>query len=73
MEFIIHMKESNINVQALVFTDRGSSETFVYDHHPTCHTPLVEFSYAVASKATHCHACIAVINHDVLIVVATGK
>ena len=57
------MKESNINVDQLQFTDRTSSATFVYNHHPTCHKALGEFSYAVASKATHCHACIAVTNH----------
>ena len=62
LEFIIHMKENNINVQQLVFSERGSSETFVYDHHPTCHTSLTDFSYAVARKAIHCHACIIATN-----------
>ena len=73
LEFIIHLKQRDNNVEQLHFKDRGSFETFVYNHHPTCHKPLVEFSYAVASKSTHCHACITVTNHDVLTVVTAGK
>ena len=66
LEFIIHKKENNIKVEQLVFTDRGSSETFVYDHHPTCHTSLTVFSYAVATKATHCHTCIIATNTSMM-------
>ena len=63
---------THTDVEQLQFKDRASSETFVYNHHPTCHNPLVEFSYAVASKATLRNGCIAPTNHVLTVVTTTS-